>query len=231
MATAKAAPTITGQGTTKDGRRVFTVASRTESNHWYLVVVNEHSLECQCKASQYRGQRDHRQDALRMAQAPVQTQLAQEERALRADNLAGGGHRWKLLRGHQDGDGDGQVVGWAFLAQVGGGEVVGDASHGEDAAAVLDRGAHALLGLVDRRIGQADDAEGGQPLADVHLDLDQRALESDDGAGARLGQHTPRLLTADVSPPPARRPSFERRGSDHSWLVGSYARCGAAGMS
>jgi hypothetical protein len=61
MKTQTAVPQITGQGTTKDGHRVFAVASRTESNHWYLVVVGEHSLECQCKASQYRGKCAHRQ--------------------------------------------------------------------------------------------------------------------------------------------------------------------------
>jgi hypothetical protein len=46
MTTAKMAPTITGQGMTKDGHRVFTVASRTEANRWYLVVVGENTLSC-----------------------------------------------------------------------------------------------------------------------------------------------------------------------------------------
>jgi hypothetical protein len=61
MATAKIAPRITGEGHTKNGRRVFAVASRSEANHWYLVVVGEHSLECQCMGSQYRGRCAHRQ--------------------------------------------------------------------------------------------------------------------------------------------------------------------------
>jgi hypothetical protein len=61
MATAKIAPTITGQGTTKTGERVFTVASRTEANHWYLVVVHADQLECQCKGSLYYGRCAHRQ--------------------------------------------------------------------------------------------------------------------------------------------------------------------------
>jgi len=57
----QATPSITGHGHTHDGRRVFAVASRTEANHWYLVTVGEHSLECQCKASQYYGRCAHRQ--------------------------------------------------------------------------------------------------------------------------------------------------------------------------
>jgi hypothetical protein len=61
MATTTMAATITGQGTTKTGDRVFAVASRSEENHWYLVVVHADRLECQCKASQYRGRCAHRQ--------------------------------------------------------------------------------------------------------------------------------------------------------------------------
>lgn len=53
MGTAKVQPTVTGQGHTHDGRRVFTVASRTEANRWYLVVVGEHALSCDCPFHNY----------------------------------------------------------------------------------------------------------------------------------------------------------------------------------
>jgi uncharacterized Zn finger protein len=43
-------PTITGKGTMKDGRRVFTVQSQSEANRWYLVIVNPGHLQCDCPA-------------------------------------------------------------------------------------------------------------------------------------------------------------------------------------
>ena len=62
---------------------------------------------------------------------------------------------------------------------------------GKMRAAVLDGGAHPLLRLGDGGVGQADDAEGGQPMPDIDLDLDQRAIQPDDRATARLRQHRP----------------------------------------
>jgi hypothetical protein len=53
MTTAKMAPTITGQGMTKDGHRAFAVASRSEANRWYLVTVGENALTCDCPAHNY----------------------------------------------------------------------------------------------------------------------------------------------------------------------------------
>jgi hypothetical protein len=46
-------PTITGKGTMKDGRRVFTVQSQSEANRWYLVIVNPGHLQCDCPAGMH----------------------------------------------------------------------------------------------------------------------------------------------------------------------------------
>jgi hypothetical protein len=35
------------------GQRVFTVASRSEANRWYLLVVGENALTCNCPAHNY----------------------------------------------------------------------------------------------------------------------------------------------------------------------------------
>lgn len=59
MASVTRLPAITGHGHTSSGERCFTVESRTDG-HWYIVVVHADRLECQCKASQYRGRCAHR---------------------------------------------------------------------------------------------------------------------------------------------------------------------------
>jgi hypothetical protein len=42
--------------------------------------------------------------------------------------------------------------------------------------AILDGGAHALAGLFDGGIGQADECERGQAAPGVHFDLDDLAF-------------------------------------------------------
>ena len=119
-----------------------------------------------------------------MAHQPVEGELAQEQGA----RDVGRG----LLGGEDDAHGDGQVVGRALLAQVGGGQVDGDALLGEVEAGVADGGAHPLLRLLDRRVGQADDGEGGQAGGDVHLHLDNGPVEAHHGAAIHLRQHVVR---------------------------------------
>lgn len=134
-------------------------------------------------------QRHHWQDSVRMAQAAIQAQLAQEERVACLTFHPHSAGEWRLLRRHQNGDCDGQIVGGASLAQIGGGEVDDDAAQGKDRATVLDGGAHPLLRLSDGGVGQAHDAKGGQSMPNIDLDLDQRAIQPDDRATARLRQH------------------------------------------
>src|SRR5207248_548839 len=68
------------------------------------------------------GQGDHGQDAGGVAQGAVEAELAQKEVL--------GGVEGELLAGGEEGDGHGQVVAGAFLAQVGRGQVDRDAPHG-----------------------------------------------------------------------------------------------------
>src|SRR5439155_26782967 len=117
-----------------------------------------------------------------VAQAPVQAQLAQEYGMVEVGvDLVGGGHDAKR---------DGQIVGGAFLAQVGWGEVDDDAGRaGHGAARVADGGAHALLGLVDGGLGQAHDLDEGEGRpADVNLHLYEGAFQADYGATEYPGQ-------------------------------------------
>jgi hypothetical protein len=66
------------------------------------------------------GERDHGQDAVSVAKAAVQTELAEEQTAFRGARTGGGTEWGDLFRCEQDSDGDRQVVGRASLAQVGG---------------------------------------------------------------------------------------------------------------
>ena len=124
---------------------------------------------------------DHRQHAVGVAQQPLQREFAQQHRAAQV--------RFDLAAAGEDADCDGQVVGGALLAEVGGGEVHGDALHGELAAGVADGGADALARFLHGGVGQADDGEGGQAGGDVDLHVDDGAVEADDCAGVDFGEH------------------------------------------
>ncbi len=145
------------------------------------------------------GQRHHRQDAMRMPQPAVEAQLTEEQCAFDLRDWPGRREGRDLLCRQQDADSDGQVVGGASLAQVGGGEVDDDTLQREDGATVLDGGAHPLLRLVDGGVGQADQRKRGQPMRDVYLDFDNRAFQAHHRATAHLCQHrsaSPRCRSA-----------------------------------
>ena len=126
-----------------------------------------------------RGQRggqgaDHRD------QRAVERELAEGHRA--GDLVV----REDLHRGEQR-ERDGQVEVRAFLGQVGGREVDGDALGRQREAHGGHRGADAFLGLGDRLVGQADEVEGGQAGGDGALHLDEPRLDPLEGdrVGAR----------------------------------------------
>jgi len=51
---------VVGTGTTKDGRRVYAVPSRTEKNRWHLVTVAFGALHCDCLAATFHRYCCHR---------------------------------------------------------------------------------------------------------------------------------------------------------------------------
>jgi len=48
----KPSPIITGRGCDKEGRQIFSVASRTTADASYRVTRHEHALSCTCMAGQ-----------------------------------------------------------------------------------------------------------------------------------------------------------------------------------
>ena len=127
------------------------------------------------------GHRGHRQNPVHVAHIPVQTQLAHNQRILQiGQQLARGGHHPQR---------DGQVIGRAFLADVRRGQVDGQPGLGEVKAAVADGRAHPFPALAHSRVGQADDSQLFQSIADVHFHLHRRCIQPDDCATLNFGKH------------------------------------------
>ena len=73
---------------------------------------------------------------------------------------------------------DRQIVMAAFLRQVGGREVDGDAPRRQREPGRDQRRAHPLARLRHRLVGQADDVERRQPRRHLHLDIDGAGLDA-----------------------------------------------------
>ena len=105
----------------------------------------------------------------------VERQFAQHAETL--DGVAGDGAR----RRHQP-ERDRKIVMAAFLGEVGGSEIDGDALRRQRQADGVQRAAHPLAAFRHGLVGEADNGEVRQPWADLHLHVDGArfdALESD----------------------------------------------------
>ena len=91
--------------------------------------------------------------------------------------------------GGQDADSDGEIEAGAFLSEVGGGQVHGDALHREDKTAVADGGADPIATLSDRGVGEPNGGKGGEAGGHVHLHRDERCLDPLNGRRSHPGQH------------------------------------------
>ena len=105
----------------------------------------------------------------------------------------------------QDGHGDGQVEAGPFLGDLGGRQVDGETALRKLEPGVADRGLHALAGLLDGPVGEADDGEVGQAVGDVGLDHHRHSGEAVDAAGGGAGEHKHKwvLFRACVGFPPS----------------------------
>jgi hypothetical protein len=73
---------------------------------------------------------------------------------------------------------DGQIKAPAFLGQIGGRKIDGDAARGKFELAILQRGAHAVFAFFNFGFRQAYDGKVRQAVSDVHFDGDKRRLHS-----------------------------------------------------
>ena len=125
----------------------------------------------------------HRQDPGHRAHLAAERQLADQRDPTRrgAD----------LLRPEQDPHRDREVERRAGLALLGRREVDRDPARRMDEPGVPDRAADPLARLLERRVGEADDREPGQPAGDVDLDPDDPAVEADERGGQEGREHAP----------------------------------------
>ena len=121
------------------------------------------------------------------AQAAVEGELAQKHDALEI-----GPH--ELFARLQKADGNGKIEGGALLPEIGGSKVDRHLDDGEGEPAVLECGAHALLGFLDGGIGQTHHLKGGHALVDVRLHRDGHPFEPRQRKTRHIRDHTFPLL-------------------------------------
>ena len=112
----------------------------------------------------------------------VKRQLAQHAIAL------DGVMRHGADRGHQP-ERDREIVVAAFLRQIGGRQIDGDALWRQRQPDGIERAAHALPALGHGLVGQADDGESGQTGPDLHLHIDGAGLDPLEGDGGNPREH------------------------------------------
>src|SRR5262249_22611542 len=88
-----------------------------------------------------------------------------------------------------DADGDGEIQPRSFLLDVRWREVDGDFLCREMKARVLERRTHPVSALPHGRVRQTDDGKLRKPAGDVHFDIDEVGVESDQGDAAHFRQH------------------------------------------
>ena len=94
---------------------------------------------------------------------------------------------------------DRQIVMAAFLRQVGGREIDGDAPRRQRQPGGDQRRAHPLAGLGHRLVGQADDGERRQSRRDLHLHVDGAGLDPLKGYGGNALDHAAPLPQSKVA--------------------------------
>ncbi len=123
-----------------------------------------------------------RQHARDRRDRAVEAELAQHREARHRVVRDGADRRHQAER-------DRQIVMAAFLRQVGGREVDGDAARRQREARGDQRGAHPLARFRHRLVGQADHIEGRHPGRDLHLDVDGADLDALERHGGNALDH------------------------------------------
>jgi len=129
------------------------------------------------------GEKGHGENTPDGFHGPVEGKLARYEMAFERLHFQG-------PHGGEDADGDGQVEGRAFLADIGRGEIDGYAVPGELEAGILYGGPDPLLALLHRGLGQSDDSERRQSVGDIHLHIDLYPVDPVNGSSGNACDHS-----------------------------------------
>jgi hypothetical protein len=102
-----------------------------------------------------------------------------------------------LFGSQEQADRNWKVVRGTFFAQISGGEIDGNAFvPGISERGVSDRGADTFARFLDGSIRQANNREPRLTIGNVHLDIDECAVETDDRARDYFGEHA-EILTRE----------------------------------
>jgi hypothetical protein len=135
--------------------------------------------------SLFAGQDGHGQHAGDGADAAVEAELADHEKAAEVGGPQG-------AVSSKNADGDGKIEAGAFFLDVGRGEVDGDEGGRDGVAGVLDGGTDAVAAFAHRGVGQADGVKVilvHDHTAVVHLDFDEVGVDSVDGRTEGFEEH------------------------------------------
>ena len=142
-----------------------------------------------------RGVNRREQHARRRRDPPVEAQFADRD-IMRQRFGIGGADRG------QHAQSDRQIEVRAFLGQIGGRQVAGDALGRQCKPDRGERRAHPLAAFGDRLVGEADDDERRQARRQLDLDLDRTGFEPEIGDGGDGGGHLgPPLMNWRQTPP------------------------------
>ena len=139
-----------------------------------------------------------REDAADRPKLSVQAEFGDEDRAPCGPDV---------VRRAQRRHGNGQIESGAALGQGRGNEVGRDLAPAQRNAGVLGSRTDPLLGFVEGRVGQPQDDEGRQGLANIGLDLHDVAVQPHQGHRVRPAQrHLPHPLEVFKGARTRRRP-------------------------
>lgn len=124
---------------------------------------------------------DHRQDPPHWSNRAIEPELADR------------GHPFETLdrylaAGAENAERNGKVEPRADFAKAARGEVDGHPLHRPFEFARLDRRSHTIASFATRCVGETDDREAGEPIGDVDLDRDTRAVDAVEGRGLNGGK-------------------------------------------
>jgi hypothetical protein len=145
---------------------------------YHLTILDQCGLRSIDVRHDYRVAGDGRGKGRRQ-HSPHRPQLAaQRKLAVELTSLQLGSRVCQLTGSAEDADGNGEIETAAFLGQIGGGQVDGDAARWKLEIGVCEGRPHAILALLHHRLGQTNDVEGWESGADVDFDSHLRCIDS-----------------------------------------------------
>lgn len=195
---------VSGQDANRLGQAADAEDFYTPDDSRLPAIVGRHQ---ELADAAFLGFHRHGQDALGIADAAVQCQLAGEGPVLECIGA-------ELTRGHQQAQGDREIEAAGILGQVGGCEIDDGAARMPAVAQVGHGPLDAMHALLDRHLGQADQYRLGQAERGIHFYLDRQGVDAVQRKAIELGEH------ARQAPGPGKRAEGANGTFVYEWGAG-----------